>query len=152
MDEYLDTISAASVPVEIEIYELDPCLKTTIAFSSADNFQQEYLILLSGSEESNSSSEEDSDDSISPDEQAVDLVDQEESITISWPSITYSSDGCPTTLETSITYLGIEKFGQEVHLEDGYLTIDTLSSDLENLTRDELVLVTIDASLVHEIT
>ena len=80
------------------------------------------------------------------------MIDQEENITISWPSITYTSDDCPTTLETSITYLGIDKFGQEVHLEDSYLTIDTLSSDLESLTKDELVLVTIDASLVHEIT
>ena len=80
------------------------------------------------------------------------LDDQEENITIFWPSISFKNEGCEATFKTSIRYIGLQEFGQEANLVDGYLTIDTKSAPLKNLTSNKLVLVIVKAALVNDIS
>ena len=65
-----------------------------------------------------------------------------------WPSIDYDVTNCNVKLQTSLTYLGMQRFGQTVNYEDGYMEIDTMSSDLSSLTGDALVLVQVKAALI----
>ena len=58
------------------------------------------------------------DAQISPDAIAQ-LQDQDEEITVTWPSVVESSKNCYTELVTSIRYMGVEEFGQEEDIKGG---------------------------------
>ena len=51
------------------------------------------------------------------------LQDQDEFITVSWPPVIYSSRDCDAFLKISLSYMGLESFGQEEFIDDGYITV-----------------------------
>lgn len=90
-------------------------------------------------------------------EEEKETIEQEPVLVIEWPDtlIAYEGSNCDVTISTEVTFLGAGKLGNDwvvVNLEDRTMTIDTLSSAVQAITKNELILAKISIILFEAST